>query len=534
MKQIIKFGSQAREQILEGIDLTANTVALTLGPSGRNCLINVIFGGIRATKDGISVINEISHDNPLINSGVKYVREASQKTATEAGDSTTTTAILVQSMCASVNKLLKAGKSPMEIRKGIELAKTKCLDWVKENATPINGNIDRLRDIATIASNNNKEIGGMIAEAFEKIGIDGDITWEESQSGKCEIDILGGYSFPRGFVSPYFINNNKNECELHNVLILIYDKKISKVVDLLAVLEASIKNQMPLVIIAAGCEGEAIGTLVANKVEKGLKVCVVFAPEQGMKRAETLQDIALFTGGKVISEEQGSNLDRTNFKPEWLGVAQKVIVTKDSCLIVNGQGDSDKIEERQEQIKELLDDAPSDHEREYLRKRIASIGKGVAVLYVGAPTEIETKELKDLVEDSILACRSGIEEGFLPGGGKGFVNCAKHLKSELKTDGEKLVLKALYRPLEQILLNSGLKKNKNWFERLFHINSGVYHQVIESAGDYGYNAKKDEFCNLVDDGIIDAAKVIRKAIENSCSIAVQFSYTEILISEMPD
>ena len=518
--QKILFGREAREQILEGINLAANVVKVTLGPKGKNVLSHVIHGGVRSTKDGVSALNDVRPDNQLHNAGVKVLRYAAQKTADEAGDSTTSTTILAQSMCNDANEQLNAGKSSVEIRKGIEKASLKCIEWVKTNAIPVNGDVEKIRNIATISANNNSEVGNLIAGAFAQIGETGVITLEDSKTDHSYIDVLGGYHLKRGWISPYFKTNEvKNECVLNDPLILLYDKNISKVTDLMEVLKYTVRDQsspQALLIIAASCESEALGTLIYNKLKVGMNVCVIQAPEGGMKRLEVMQDIAIFTGGQVISEDQGTALDKENFKPEFLGTASKVIVKQDSCVIVNGQGEPSKIEERQTQIKEMISEAPSDYEKEYLRKRSGSIGKGVAILYIGASTEIERGDLKDLAEDAILATRSAIEEGYLPGGGVGFIRCAEELKGE-----SDIVINALYKPFLQILANNEEAND-------------ILSKIIAEKGDYGYNAFTGEFGHLISQGVIDAAKVIRCAIENAASVAAQFCATDVLISEMPD
>jgi chaperonin GroEL len=523
MKQKIIFSKEAREELLTGINLAANVVKVTLGPKGKNVISHVIHGGVRSTKDGVSALNEVRPDNQLHNAGVKVIRQAAQKTADEAGDSTTSTTILTQSMCNDAHEALNAGRSSVELRKGIEKATLKCTEWIKSHAIPISGDTEKVRAIATISANNNTEIGNLIADAFKEIGETGVITLEDSKSDRSYIDILGGYHLRRGWVSPYFKTDEvKSECVLIDPLILLYDKKISKVVDLMEVLKYTVRdnsNPRSLLIIAASCEAEALGTLIYNKLKVGMNVCVIQAPEQGMKRLEVMQDIAIFTGGQVISEDQGTALDKQNFKPEFLGTASKVIVKQDSCVIVNGQGNPDKVEERQKQIKEMITEAPSDYEKEYLRKRAGSIGRGVAVLYIGAPTEIEKGDLKDLAEDAILATRSAIEEGFLPGGGVGFIRCAESLKPE--SAGEEIVIKSLYKPLLQILANNEEAHD-------------ILTKIIEGKNDYGYNAFTGEFGNLIEQGVIDAAKVIRCAIENAASVAAQFCATEVLISEIDD
>lgn len=534
MSQKILFGEAARAELLEGINLAANVVKVTLGPKGKNVISHVIQGGVRSTKDGVSALNEVRPDNQLHNAGVKLIRQAAQKTADEAGDSTTSTTILAQSMVNQAHDLLNRGKSAVDLRKGIEKATLKCIEWVKTNAKPLNGDTEKVRNIATISANNNTEIGDLIADAFGKLGDEGEITLENSLTDKSYIDVLGGYYFKRGMVHPYFITNPvKATCELENPLILLYDKKITKVIDLMTVLNYVLDFPLPdgsttkrsLLIIAANCENEALGTLVQNKLKGILDVCVVYAPEQGAKRADIMQDIAIFTGAQVISEDQGTSLDAQNFKPSFLGESLKVIVKKDSCLIVNGQGNPDEVETRQKQIKEMMNEAPSDHEKEYLRKRAGSIGRGVAVLYIGASTEIERGDKKDLAEDAILAVRSGIEEGYLPGGGVGFIRCAESV--EFTGAGENIVKFALYEPLRQLLTNNGIEDKR--FNRK---QAKIVSKVVKGILDFGYNAKTDEFGYLESEGVIDASKVIRCAIENAASIAQMFLSSEALISEV--
>lgn len=533
--QKILFGEAARAELLEGINIAANVVKVTLGPKGKNVISHIIQGGVRSTKDGVSALNEVCPDNQLHNAGVKLIRQAAQKTADEAGDSTTSTTILAQSMVNQAHDLLNKGKSAVELRKGIEKATIQCINWVKENAKPLNGDIEKVRNIATISANNNTEIGDLIADAFGKLGDEGEITLENSLSDKSYIDVLGGYHFGRGFVNPYFITDQvKATCELEAPLILLYDKKISKIIDLMTVLDYVLnfplpdgsKTQRSLLIIATNCEQEALGTLIANKLKGILNVCVVYAPEQGIKKADIMQDIAVFSGATVISEDQGTSLDKANFKPSFLGEASKVIVKKDSCLIIDGQGKAEDVENRQKQIKEMMNEAPSEHQKEWLRKRAGSIGKGVAVLYIGASTEIERGDKKDLAEDAILAVRSAIEEGYLPGGGVGFIRCAESLRP--LNAGENIVKQSLYQPLRQLLSNNGIE-DKSLFKKP---QTAIVNKVIAGVHDFGYNAKTDEFGYLEAEGVIDASKVIRCAIENAASIAQMFLASEALISEV--
>lgn len=530
MKKQIFLGSDARNEILKGINIAADVVKVTLGPKGRNVIFNKVYGGIRSTKDGVSVINEISLDVASEDAGVKLLRHASQKTAKEAGDSTTTTAILAQYMINAANKLInEEGINPVTIRNEIEAIVPKCVAWIAENTQQVKGNIDVVRAVATISANNRTDIGNLIADAFSQIGENGVISVELSKTDHSYVDVLGGYHFDRGWVSPFFMTNDvKQECVLNNPLILLYDKQLTQMSDLWPALQYAVNfpveggtTRRPLLIIAAGVREEALGTIVTNKLKGNIEVCAVFAPEQGLKRAETMQDIAIFTGAELVSEDQGLALDQSNFNPKCLGTAQKVIVTKDSCTIVNGQGDPEAIETRQNQIKQMIADAPSDYEKEYLMKRAGSIGKGVAVLYVGASTEVETGDLKDLAEDAVLSTRAAVEEGYLPGGGVGLIRCAQ--AQEANVLQQKIVLEAFYEPLRQILTNNGVDKPSDYLE-----------QVADENGPYGFNAKTEQFGNLIDDGVIDAAKVIRCAIENAASVTSMFLSTESLISEVKE
>lgn len=542
MQTILK-GDKARAKVLEGMNIVNDVVKVTLGPKGRNVMMNVIHGQARSTKDGVSCAREVSPDDPLLATGAKVIREAAQKTADEAGDNTTTTTILAAEICNNLNKLLLKGHSPVKLKQGLEMAKERCTAWIKDNAQPIAGDIERIRQIATISANNNDQIGDLIAQAFSKIGADGVIKLEENYSDKCEVEIVPGYSFNRGMISPYFITDEaKSNCVLDNSFVLLYDKKISKVVDIITPLTYAMQQQKPLLIICAGMEGEALGTLVANKVQKGLQVCVCIAPEQGMKRAEIMEDMAIFTGGMVISEDKGTSLDKDNFKPEFLGRAGMVIAERDKTRIISGDGDKANVITRQATIKNKLSEASSDNEKEYLRYRAASIGDGAAILRIGASTNIEKGDILDLAEDAILAVRSAIEEGYLPGGGLSLLRCSQFLSISAASAGEKLVYDALRKPLEQILLNNGMKgltlfqNGLKWLTKGPYIDSVDYtvERISKSSFDFGYNAKTGSFSNLREDGVIDAAKVVRCAIENGISVSIMFLLTEILISEMPN
>ena len=539
--QIILHGKEARTEILKGINILADVVKVTLGPKGRNVVINPKHGQARSTKDGVSVAREVSPDNPIHAAGAKMIREAAQKTADEAGDSTTTTTILAAEICNKAAILINKGRSPVELRKGIEKAAANCTKWITDHSIPVNGSIERISNIATIAANNNSDIGTLISEAFSKIGADGVITLEVNHLDICEIEIVPGYNFNRGMVNPYFVTDEvKANCELIDPYILFYDKKITKIADLMPVLEFTHNEQLPLLIICSGMEGEALGTLIANKIKKSLQVCVVMAPEQGMKRAEIMQDMAIFTNGEVISEDKGTNLDKNNFNPAYLGRAGKVIITRDKTTVIGGAGIANNIIIRQNQIKEQIAEAASDYEKEYLRQRAGSIGQGCAILKIGASTEIQKGDIMDLAEDAILAVRSAIEEGYLPGGGLGLIRCSQALSNKTYNEGEMLLYNALKKPLKQILANNGMpnlsiiQKGLNIISKKPFQNSvdSIVKRVEEGYFNFGYNAKADLFGNLVEQGIIDAAKVVRCSVENAASIAIMFLSTEVLISEV--
>lgn len=539
--QKILHGKEARTQILQGINILADVVKVTLGPKGRNVVINPKHGQARSTKDGVSVAREVTPDCPIHSAGAKMIREAAQKTADKAGDSTTTTTILAAEICNNAAILINKGKSPVALRKGIEKAAANCTKWIIENSIPINGSIERISNIATIAANNNSDIGILISEAFSKIGADGVITLEDNHLDICEIEIVPGYNFNRGMVNPYFVTDEvKANCELIDPYILFYDKKITKIADLMPVLEFTHNEQMPLLVICSGMEGEALGTLIANKIKKGLQVCAVMAPEQGMKRAEIMQDMAIFTHGEVISEDKGTNLDKNNFNPAYLGRAGKVIITRDKTTLIAGAGVSTEIITRQNQIKEQIADAASDFDKEYLRRRAGSIGQGCAILKIGASTEIQKGDIMDLAEDAILAVRSAIEEGYLPGGGLGLIRCSQALIKKDCSEGEMLLYNALKKPLKQILENNGMKTLTEFQKRLSLITKvpflnsvdSIVERVEQGYFNFGYNAKTEFFGNLIENGVIDASKVVRCSVENAASVAVMFLSTEVLISEV--
>lgn len=517
MNQTIKQHDQSRAELLEGINILANTVKVTLGPQGRNVVINHLNGPIRTTKDGVSVAGEVSPDNPLHNAGCKIIRQAAQKTAEEAGDGTTTSTILAQVLCNESNKLLNAGANHVVIKKGLEAGLQKCLAFIKEKAIQTT-DIEKLRQVATISANNDPEIGGIIADILTEIGHDGEITLETSQDGKMGKEIMGGYHYKRGWVSPYFLNNvRKSTCELDECLILIYDKEITKQNDIIPALRHAVEERkMPLLIICSKVEGEALGMLVKNRLQNNLNICAAFAPGGGLNRKEMMEDIAIFTGGKLISDEVGTGLTSDTFKGEYLGTAMKVVVSKDTVTIVSGQGNPNEIQERKNLILDTLKETDGPADKERLRQRAASIGKGVAILYAGAPTEAETGDRKDLAEDAILATRSAVEEGYVAGGGCFYLNMARELGD---TAGENILRSALESPIKQILKNGGQKESEI---------------LPKIKGEIGYNALTNTFENLIETGIIEPAKVVRCALTNAVSVAINFLNTDMLISEIKD
>ncbi len=523
MRQQIQFGQDARQQILEGINILANAVKVTLGPKGRNVVFNPYGYNVRSTKDGVSVAGEVKPDNPLLEAGCKLIRQSARRTADEAGDGTTTACVLSQSLINAANEQLLAGVSPVDLKTGLESAVEKCVALIKSFSKQIGVDIEAIRNIATISANNNPEIGQLIADIFKEIGVDGEITMEETQLPTMSTEILGGYNFKRGMVSPFFVNNHKNNsCVLIEPYILLYDKKISRQEDIFAPVSKAFKDKRPILIIAADMTGAALGMIVSNIQQNGLSACVVAAPEQGMARKDIMDDIAIFTGGQLISEETGKGIQADQFNEAYLGSAMKVVITRDQCTIVSGQGDYELIAKRRDLIKSQLPDAPSDYAKEILRKRIASIGKGVAVLYVGAPTEVERGDRKDLCEDAILATRSALEEGYLPGGGSFYLYLSNQLNSIV---GEGLLKTALKSPLLQILHNNAVKTSHEFIVKAISDSENI---------NFGYNAKTDDVGDLVEEGVIEPAKVVRCAITNAASVAAMFITTDCLITELPD
>lgn len=523
MHQRILEGPEGRTALLAGINKANNVIKVTLGPKGRNVVVKPLHAPTYSTKDGIKALGEITLPDPFENMGVEMSREGSKKTADSAGDATTTTHIIATAMMNLANGLIIGGMNPVAVKKIITEKAAEASAWVTKNAIKIDGKnyIEKLRHIATISANNNEEIGTMFAEAYTKTGLDGKISLEVGDSDHTELEVIPGYYFNQGMLHPYFITNPKKaECELELPLVLLYDRNISEVTDILAPLEFAKENKRALLIICGGIQGEALGTVVVNKRDYGLKVCVVQCPLQGAARLALLEDMAIYTKAEVISEELGKSMTKDYFEPAWLGTAGKAIIGKDRTIIIDGQGNPKLITARQEEIKSQIKEAKSDHLKEDLKDRIANMDKGVSILYIGGKTPMEIKDKLDLAEDAILAVRSGIEEGYLPGGGISYLKCAQAISEG--GNNNNLVAEALTAPFFQILANAGADFK------------GTIGEVALKKGNYGYNAKTDEWGDLVAAGVIDAAKVIRNAIENAAAVASMFVYTESLMAEFKD
>lgn len=512
MKQKILFGDDAKQGLMDGINLLADCVKVTFGPKGKSVIFNHIYGGVRSTKDGVSVAREVSPSDPVLNTGCKLIREAAQKTADEAGDGTTTSTILAQAMVKELWE--KRDKEARTMKLGIELAVAKCKKYISENSHEIT-TPEQMRHIATISANNDAEVGDLIGDIFKQIGIHGEIALEDSIDGSMSMEVMGGYNFKRGFVSPYFINNHKKAtCELSEPLILLYDKKIVRQQDIIQVMQYAVSQNRPLLIICSGAEGEALGMVVKNILSGKIQCCIVTAPDSGMRRKEIMDDIAVFTGGKYIDEEAGRVLSTDTFDKTYLGEALKVVISKDQCTIMSGQGDPLEIERRKELIKNA--EAKTTYEKEHQRRRIASIGKGVAVLYVGAPTDAHRGDKKDLCEDAILATRAAAESGYVPGAALMYSMCSSIL--DANNEGELVVKNALMAPIRQLLSNS--------------IGSDFHLGVTRNG--FGYNVVSGEVEDLIQSGIIEPAKVVDCAITNAASVAITFLTTDCLITEIED
>ena len=523
MAKEILFNIDARDQLKKGVDALANAVKVTLGPKGRNVIIEKKFGAPHITKDGVTVAKEIELADAYQNTGAQLVKEVASKTGDDAGDGTTTATVLAQAIVAEGLKNVTAGASPMDIKRGIDKAVAKVVDSIKGQAETVGDNYDKIEQVATVSANNDPVIGKLIADAMRKVSKDGVITIEEAKGTDTTIGVVEGMQFDRGYLSAYFVTNTeKMECEMEKPYILIYDKKISNLKDFLPILEPAVQTGRPLLVIAEDVDSEALTTLVVNRLRSQLKICAVKAPGFGDRRKEMLEDIAILTGGVVISEEKGLKLEQATI--EMLGTADKVTVTKDYTTVVNGAGNKDSIKERCEQIKAQIVATKSDYDREKLQERLAKLSGGVAVLYVGAASEVEMKEKKDRVDDALRATRAAIEEGIIPGGGVAYIRAIDSLEGMKgdnadETTGIGIIKRAIEEPLREIVANAGKE------------GAVVVQKVREGKGDFGYNARTDVYENLHAAGVVDPAKVARVALENAASIAGMFLTTECVIVE---
>ena len=523
MAKEILFNIDARDQLKKGVDALANAVKVTLGPKGRNVIIEKKFGAPHITKDGVTVAKEIELADAYQNTGAQLVKEVASKTGDDAGDGTSTATVLAQAIVAEGLKNVTAGASPMDIKRGIDKAVAKVVESIKSQAETVGDNYDKIEQVATISANNDPVIGKLIADAMRKVSKDGVITIEEAKGTDTTIGVVEGMQFDRGYLSAYFVTNTeKMECEMEKPYILIYDKKISNLKDFLPILEPAVQTGRPLLVIAEDVDSEALTTLVVNRLRSQLKICAVKAPGFGDRRKEMLEDIAILTGGVVISEEKGLKLEQATI--EMLGTADKVTVSKDYTTIVNGAGAKENIKERCDQIKAQIVATKSDYDREKLQERLAKLSGGVAVLYVGAASEVEMKEKKDRVDDALRATRAAIEEGIIPGGGVAYIRAIDSLEGLTgdnadETTGIGIIKRAIEEPLREIVANAGKE------------GAVVVQKVREGKGDFGYNARTDVYENLHAAGVVDPAKVARVALENAASIAGMFLTTECVIVE---
>ena len=523
MAKEILFNIDARDQLKKGVDALANAVKVTLGPKGRNVIIEKKFGAPHITKDGVTVAKEIELADAYQNTGAQLVKEVASKTGDDAGDGTTTATVLAQAIVAEGLKNVTAGASPMDIKRGIDKAVAKVVESIKAQAETVGDNYDKIEQVATVSANNDPVIGKLIADAMRKVSKDGVITIEEAKGTDTTIGVVEGMQFDRGYLSAYFVTNTeKMECEMEKPYILIYDKKISNLKDFLPILEPAVQTGRPLLVIAEDVDSEALTTLVVNRLRSQLKICAVKAPGFGDRRKEMLEDIAILTGGVVISEEKGLKLEQATI--EMLGTADKVTVSKDYTTIVNGAGAKENIKERCDQIKAQIVATKSDYDREKLQERLAKLSGGVAVLYVGAASEVEMKEKKDRVDDALRATRAAIEEGIIPGGGVAYLRAIDSLEGLTgdnadETTGIGIIKRAIEEPLREIVANAGKE------------GAVVVQKVREGKGDFGYNARTDVYENLHAAGVVDPAKVARVALENAASIAGMFLTTECVIVE---
>ena len=526
MAKEIKFNTEARNLLKSGVDQLANAVKVTLGPKGRNVVIGKKFGAPQITKDGVTVAKEVELEDNLENAGAQLAKSVASKTGDDAGDGTTTATILAQAIVNEGLKNVAAGANPMDLKRGIDKAVKAVVDYIKENAELVGDNYDKIEQVATVSANNDPEIGKLLADAMRKVSKDGVITIEESKTRDTSIGVVEGMQFDRGYLSGYFVTDaDKMECVMENPYILIYDKKISNIKDFLPILQPAAESGRPLLVIAEDVDSEALTTLVVNRLRGGLKICAVKAPGFGDRRKAMLEDIAVLTGGVVISEEKGLKLEQATL--EMLGTCDKVTVSKDNTTIVNGAGEKENIADRIAQIKNEIANTTSTYDKEKLQERLAKMSGGVAVLYVGANSEVEMKEKKDRVDDALCATRAAIEEGVVVGGGTTYIRSLgvlKDIKGENADEqtGINIVERAIEEPLRQIVRNAGGE------------GAVVVQKVREGEGDFGYNARKDVYEDLRVAGVIDPAKVARVALENAASIAGMFLTTECLIVDKPE
>lgn len=523
MAKEIKFDIKAREELKKGVDELANAVKVTLGPKGRNVIVDKKFGAPHITKDGVTVAKAVELEDEFQNMGAQLVKEVASKTGDDAGDGTTTATVLAQAIINVGLKNVAAGANPIDLKRGIDKAVAKVVEGIKAQAQEVDDDLAKIENVARVSANNDAEIGKLIADAMGKVKKEGVITIEEAKGTDTTVKVVEGMQFDRGYISPYFVTNTeKMECEMDNPYILLYDKKISALKDMLPVLEAVAQSGRPLLIIAEDVDSEALATLVVNRLRGSLKICAVKAPGFGDRRKEMLEDIAILTHGVVISEDKGLKLDMATV--DELGSAEKVTVDKENTTIVNGNGDKELIAERVAQIKAQIEKTTSDYDREKLQERLAKLAGGVAVLYVGAPSEVEMKEKKDRVDDALSATRAAVAEGIVPGGGVAYMRCVAALENfhgdnDDENTGIQIVKRAIEEPLRQIIANAGLE------------GAIIVQNVKDGKGDYGYNARTGKYENFFESGVIDPAKVTRVALENAASIAGMFLTTECVIAE---
>ncbi|MEO6524740.1 MAG: chaperonin GroEL [Mucilaginibacter sp.] len=523
MAKVVKYNVEARDALKRGVDILANAVKVTLGPKGRNVIIDKKFGSPIITKDGVTVAKEIELKDALENMGAQMVKEVASKTADIAGDGTTTATVLAQAIVTAGIKNVAAGANPMDLKRGIDKAVEAVVKNLQEQSQAVGDDNNKIKQVASISANNDEVIGSLIATAMAKVGKDGVITVEEAKGTETEVKTVEGMQFDRGYLSPYFVTNaDKMEVELENPYILIYDKKISSMKELLPILEKQVQTGKPLLIIAEDLDGEALATLVVNKIRGSLKVAAVKAPGFGDRRKAMLEDIAILTGGTVISEERGYKLENADLT--YLGTAEKILIDKDNTTIINGAGKSEEIKSRVNQIKAQIETTTSDYDKEKLQERLAKLSGGVAVLYVGAASEVEMKEKKDRVDDALHATRAAVEEGIVAGGGVAFIRAVASLAdlkgaNEDENTGIQIIRRAIEEPLRQICENAGIE------------GSIVVQKVKEGKADYGYNARTDVYENLIAAGVIDPTKVGRVALQNAASIAAMLLTTEVVLAD---